>query len=213
MTTAAQRRDRADRAAELHAAGWSARQIARKLGVSDSTVRADLRTAPAPLRPYPLPRPFDGDWRPEALRLRAAGHPDHRRSQLMPCWMVAERLGIAERDVRRFFTRLRKLETRAANAAQLRAGGMSLRQIAAAVGVSEPTVRRDLTRVRHLPARKRSRDLAQSSGIAHLHDAPGQVLAFRRTTASRGGTREPLPHRARQDASTAETTQPERTCP
>jgi DNA-binding CsgD family transcriptional regulator len=180
MTSPAQRRDRAESAARLRAAGWSLRQIARHLRVADSTVRADLRTAPVPLQPSVLRRPWEGDWRAEARRLRDRGHPDHRNSQAMPFWMITQELGIAERDVRRYFARIRKQEIRAANAAQLRAGGMSLRQIAAALGVSEPTVRRDLTRVRHLPARKRSRDLAQSSGVAHLHDAPGQVLPFRK---------------------------------
>jgi DNA-binding CsgD family transcriptional regulator len=176
------RRDRADSAARLRAAGWSFRQIARRLGVSDSTVRMDLRTAPAPLRPSPLPRPFGRDWRPEAERLRAAGHPDHRRSQAMPFWMIAERLAIAERDVRRYFAQLRRRDTRAANAASLRSGGLSLRAIAACLGVSEATIRRDLTAspVRHQAERKPDIRPGSATGIARPDDAPGKVIPFRR---------------------------------
>jgi transposase len=183
MTRAAdRRRDRADSAARLHAAGWSFRQIARRLGVSDSTVRADLRTAPVPLRPSPVPRPWTGDWRPEAVRLRAAGHPDHRRSQPMPFHMIAGRLAVDEREVRRYFNRLRRRDTRAANAASLRSGGLSLRAIAACLGVSEATVRRDLaaTPLRHQAARKPDVRPGSSTGIAHPHDAPGKVIPFRR---------------------------------
>jgi len=170
----ARRRDRADTAARLHAAGWSARQIARHLRVSDSTVRADLATAPAPLRPSALQRPWEGDWRPGAVRLRASGHPDHRNSQPMPYWMIAERLSVPERDVRRHFARLRARESRADRAAWLRTAGRSFRQIAARLGVSEATVRRDLAArpVRHLPARKTRVVPASGAGIAHPDDAP-----------------------------------------
>ena len=179
----ADRHDRAVQAARLRAAGWSLRQIARKLGVADSTVRADLRAAAAPLRPSPSPRPWSGDWRPEADRLRAAGHPDHQRSQLTPFWMIAERLAVDEGDVRRHFARLRKRESRADRAAWLRTAGQSLRQIATTLGVSEATVRRDLSArpVRHLPARKNRIVPASAAEIAHPNDAPpATVLPLRR---------------------------------
>lgn len=176
------RRDRADSAARLRAAGWSFRQIARRLGVSDSTVRADLAIAPVPLRPSALPRPWTGDWRPEAVRLRAAGHPDHRGSQPMPFWLIASRLAVDERDVRRYFSQLRQRDERAAKAAALRSGGLSLRAIADRLGVSEPTVRRDLTAtpLRHPAARKPDVRPGNDSGIAHPHDAPGNVIPLRR---------------------------------
>jgi DNA-binding CsgD family transcriptional regulator len=185
MTRAADRRRyHADTAARLRAAGWSLRQIARYLGVSPSTVRADLSTAPVPLQPDPRPRPFDRDWRPDAERLRAAGHPDHRNSQPMPFYMIASRLAVDERDVRRYFARLRRLDTRAANAASLRAGGLSLRAIAACLGVSEATVRRDLaaTPVRHPAARKKDVRPGSGAGTAHPHDAGGNVIPLRRTS-------------------------------
>jgi predicted transcriptional regulator len=182
MTTAAQRHERAESAARLRAAGWSLRQIARHLGVSDSTVRADLRTAPVPLQPSVLRRPWEGDWRPEARRLRARGHPDHRNSQLMPFWMIAEKLGVAERDVRRYFARSRSRESRADRAVWLRIAGQSLREIAASLGVSEATVRRDLADrpVRHLPARKTRIVPATATGIAHPDDAASTVIPLRR---------------------------------
>jgi hypothetical protein len=148
VTPAEHRRDRAERAARYRAAGWSLRQIAHRTGVSEATVRADLRDAPAPLRPSPVAPPFTGDWRAKAEQLRAAGHPDHAGSQLMPYHLIASNLSIDERDVRAHFTRLRKRDQRAANAAALTAGGLSLRQVATALGVSEATVRRDL---RHAP--------------------------------------------------------------
>jgi transposase len=159
------RRERADAAASLRAAGWSLRQIARHLHVSA------------------LRRPWEDDWRPEAQRLRAAGHPDHRNSQLMPFWMIAERLSVSEREVRRHFARLRARESRAKRAAWLRTAGHSLRQIAASLGVSEATIRRDLAArpVRHLPARKTRIVPASAAGITHPDDAPGNVVPLRRT--------------------------------
>jgi lambda repressor-like predicted transcriptional regulator len=193
MTTAAQRHERAESAARLRAAGWSLRQIARHLRVADSTVRADLRDAPAPLRPYPLAPPFAGDWRAKAEQFRAAGHPDHRRSQPMPFWMIAERLSVPERDVRRHFARLRSRESRADRALWLRTAGQSLREIAASLGVSEATVRRDLADrpVRHLPARKTRIVPAAATGIAHPDDAAPAVIPLRRrntpTTAAPEG--------------------------
>ena len=180
---ATRRLDRADIAARLHAAGWPKRQIARFLHVSDSTVRSDLRTAAAPLRPSGLQRPWVGDWRPEAVRLRASGHPDHRNSQLMPIWMISKRLGVSEPDIRRHFARLRKRESRADRAAWLRTAGQSLRQIAVVLGVSEATVRRDLADrpVRHLPARKPRIIPASASETAHPDDAPpATVVPLRR---------------------------------
>lgn len=176
-------RERADRAARLRASGWSLRQIARHLGVADSTVRADLRTAPVPIRPSPDPRPWSGDWRPEAMRLRACGHPDHQGSQPMPFRMIAERLAVDERDVRRHFARLRKRDARAAEAAALRASGLSLRAIAPRLGVSEPTVRRDLAArppVRHPAARFPRIRPGTASGTAHPDDAPSAVIPLRR---------------------------------
>jgi DNA-binding CsgD family transcriptional regulator len=173
---------RAERAAQYRAAGWSLRQIARRIGVSEATVRADLRDAPAPLRSWPLPPPFTGDWRPEAERLRASGHPDHRGSQLMPYHLIASNLSVDEQDVRAHFTRLRKRDQRARNAADLSAGGWSLRQIAAALGVSEATIRRDLrrARVRQLGARRPS-DLPTSApdtiaSFTHPDDAPSAAV-------------------------------------
>ena len=198
----ADRVGRAERAARLRSTGWSLRQIARKLGVADSTVRADLRAAAAPfaangtrrvlplpvaaaapLRPPPPPRPWSGDWRPEATRLRAAGHPDHQRSQLMPFWMIAERLAVDEGDVRRHFARLRKRESRADRAVWLRTAGQSLRQIATALGVSVATVQRDLADrpVSHLPARKVRIVPGSAPAIAHPDDTPpDNVVPLRR---------------------------------
>jgi hypothetical protein len=102
----------------------------------------------------------------------------------MPFHMIAERLAIDERDVRRYFTQLRRRDTRAANAASLRSGGLSLRAIAACLGVSEATVRRDLaaTPVRHQAARKKDIRPGSSAGIAHPHDAAGNVIPLRRTS-------------------------------
>jgi lambda repressor-like predicted transcriptional regulator len=180
---AARRVDRVDVAAQLHAAGWPMRQIARFLHVSDSTIRSDLRAAAAPLRPSSLPRPWVGDWRPEAVRLRESGHPDHRNSQLMPLWMISDRLGVSERDVRRHLARLRNRESRADRAVWLRTAGQSLRQIATTLGVSEATVRRDLAArpVRHLPARKARIVPASAPAIAHPDDAPqATVVPLRR---------------------------------
>lgn len=193
MTTAAERLERAEKAAEYRAAGWSPRQIARRLGVAESTVRADLRGAPAPLHPYPLPAPFTGDWRAKAEQLRAAGHPDHANSQLRPFWMIAQDLVINERDVRRHFARLRARESRADRAVWLKISGKSLREIAASLGVSEATVRRDLAArpVRHLPARKNRILPATATGIAHPDDAPADVIPLRNNP--RPGRQNPEP--------------------
>lgn len=182
------RAERAERAARYRAAGWSLRQTARKLGVSEATVRADLRSAPRPLHSWPLPPPFAGDWRAEAERLRVSGHPDHRNSQLMPYHLIASNLSVDEQDVRAHFTRLRKRDQRARNAAALSAGGWSLRQIACALGVSEATVRRDLKRaqVRHLAARQPLETPTSPSrpvaGPAHPDDAHGNVVPLRART-------------------------------
>ena len=168
---AALRLARADTAAQLHAAGWSKRQIARFLHVSDSTIRSDLHTAAAPLHPSHRPRPWVGDWRPEAVRLRASGHPDHRSSQAMPVWMISERLGVSERDVRRYFARLRKREARADRAVWLRTGGQSLRQIATALGVSVATVQRARAESSHRPS-IRTRDRAAGRYTPRQRRAP-----------------------------------------
>jgi DNA-binding CsgD family transcriptional regulator len=182
VTPAEDRRSRAERAARYRAAGWSLRQIARRIGVSEWTVRADLRDAPAPLRSSPLPPPFAGDWRAAAERLRAAGHPDHRNSQLMPYHLIASSLSVDERDIRAHFTRLRKRDQRAGNAAALSAGGWSLRQVAAALGASEATVRRDLRRapVRQLGARQPPEILTSApgpiAGSTHPDDAPSAAV-------------------------------------
>jgi lambda repressor-like predicted transcriptional regulator len=179
----AARRDRADRAARLRAAGWSLRQIARSVGVADSTVRADLRAAPVPLRPSPVPRPWSGTvWWPEAVRLRASGHPDHQGSQAMPFHMIAERLAVAEEDVRRHFARLGKRDKRGRQSAALRACGLSLRAVADCLGVSEATVRRDLAAeppVRHPAARFPDISPGSDTGIAHPEDALN-VIPLRR---------------------------------
>ena len=181
--SAVRRRERADRAARLRAAGWSLRQIARSLGVADSTVRADLRAAPVPLRPAATPRPWQGTaWWPEAVRLRAEGHPDHQGSQPMPFRMIAERLAVDEQDVRRHFARLAKRDKRARQAAVLRACGLSLRAAAACLGVSEATVRRDLAAeppVRHPAARFPGISPGNDTGIAHPEDAHS-VIPLRR---------------------------------
>jgi lambda repressor-like predicted transcriptional regulator len=180
--SAVRRRERADRAARLRAAGWSLRQIARSLGVADSTIRADLRAAPVPLRRSPVPRPWSGDWRPEAVRLRVAGHPDHQGSQPMPFRMIAERLAVAEEDVRRHFARLAKRDKRARQAATLRACGLSLRAVAGRLGISEATVRRDLAAeppVRHPAARFPDISPGNNTGIAHPEDAHS-VIQLRR---------------------------------
>jgi hypothetical protein len=181
------RRDRAQRAARYRAAGWSLRQIARRIKVSEATVRADLRAAPPPLHPWPQPAPFSGDWRAEAERLRASGHPDHKNSQAMPHWMIADRLAVDEADVRAHFARLRRRDQRASNVASLSAGGLSLRQVAAALGISEATVRRDLrtARVRQLGARRRSEIPTSApgaiAGFTHPDDAAAAaVIPLRR---------------------------------
>jgi predicted DNA-binding transcriptional regulator YafY len=100
----------------------------------------------------------------------------------MPFYMIAERLSVAERDVRRYFAQLRRRDTRVDNAAALRSGGLSLRAIAACLGVSEATVRRDLAAnpVRHPPARKSDIRPGSPTGIARPDDAPGKVIPFRR---------------------------------
>jgi transposase len=183
MTSPAQRRDRAAAAAELRAADWSLRQIARHLRVAESTVRADLRAAAAPLRPSALRRPWQGNWRPEALRLRAKGHPDHQGSQPRPYWMIAKDLAVDERDIRRYFARLGKRDARAAEAAVLHASGLSGREIARRLGVSEATIRRDLTGprgVRHPRARKTPPTPLPTARTADLRDAPGIVIPLRR---------------------------------
>jgi predicted ArsR family transcriptional regulator len=101
----------------------------------------------------------------------------------MPVWMIGDRLGISEPDIRRHFARLRNRESRADRAAWLRTAGQSLRQIATALGVSEATVRRDLAArpVRHLPARKSRIVPASAPEIAHQNDAPpAAVVPLRR---------------------------------
>lgn len=157
--------------------------IARRLEVSEGTIRTDLRNAPAPLRPSPVPRPWAGDWRPEAERLRASGHPDHRTSAPMPHWMIAERLSVSEQDIRRHFARRRRRDARAAEAGRLRGDGLSNRAIARALGVTEATIRRDLasTPVRHPGAQKLSSIPSSAPISARANDAPRtNVLPLRR---------------------------------
>src|SRR5271165_3654559 len=124
------RLDRAVTAARLHREGWSVRQIARRLEVSDSTVRADLRDSTPGSTPPAARLQRHRGWETAAEMLRASGHPEHQQSQLMPYWMIAERLGIREEAIRRYFTRQRSRTARADEAARLRSAGLPLRQIA-----------------------------------------------------------------------------------
>lgn len=177
------RAGRAADAVRLHGEGWSARQIARRLDVSDSTTRRDLRdSGAAAAEPHVTQLRQRRGWHAEAEMLRASGHPDHRTSQRMPYTMIAERLGVDEAAVRRHFAREARREARAAEARRLRAAGLSLRQIAARLRVDEATVRRDLSiaTVRHLPARSSPPDPLTGAGIAHPDAA--SVTPLRRTS-------------------------------
>jgi hypothetical protein len=101
----------------------------------------------------------------------------------MPFHLIASNLAVDEGDLRRHFARLRKRDTRAANAAALRAGGLSLRAVAACLGVDEATIRRDLaagTPVRHPAGWKPDIRPGSSAEIVHP-SAASNVIPLRRT--------------------------------